>query len=107
MPPASPAPGPGGRSANHRTSELVKPFGELPGPVRVHGTLAVIRAFAPQLAEHERSAILNVLSVLSWLSFPDSGAYCAAKAEIIADEISKQVLAGLSAGVAGLYPQVA
>jgi len=129
------------------------------------GTLAVTRAFAPQLAEHDESAILNILSVLSWLSFPAVGAYCAAKSaawsltnslrqelaaqgtrvsslhvgfmdtdmaagvdapkadpaqvakfaldgivagdvEIIADEITKQVLAGLSAGVAGLYPQV-
>jgi NAD(P)-dependent dehydrogenase (short-subunit alcohol dehydrogenase family) len=43
------------------------------------GTLAVTRAFAPQLAEHESSAVLNVLSVLSWLSVPRSGAYCAAK----------------------------
>ncbi len=131
-----------------------------------HGTLAVTRAFAPQLAEHEQSAILNVLSVLSWVSLPNISAYCAAKAaewsltnalraelapqgtrvsslhvgymdtdlarhvtepksdpadiarialdgieageaEIVADEISKQVLAGLSAGVRGLYPQVA
>jgi hypothetical protein len=30
-----------------------------------------------------------------------------AAGRIIADEISKQVLAGLSAGVRGLYPQVA
>ena len=103
---------------------------------------------------------------MSWVSLPDIGAYCAAKAaewsltnalraelaaqgtrvsslhvgymdtdlarrvtepksdpadiarialdgieagetEIVADEISKQVLAGLSAGVRGLYPQVA
>jgi NAD(P)-dependent dehydrogenase (short-subunit alcohol dehydrogenase family) len=130
------------------------------------GTLAVIRAFAPQLAEQGQSAVLNILSALSWVSFPTSGAYCAAKsaewsltnalrqelatqgtrvsalhvgymdtdmtrgvtapksdpadiakiaidgvvagaAEIIADEVSKQVLAGLSAGVAGLYPQLA
>ena len=130
------------------------------------GTLAVTRAFAPQLAAQGASAVLNVLSVLSWLSLPQSGAYCAAKsaewsltnalrqelasqgtrvsslhvgymdtdmarnvdapkadpadiawmaldgieageAEIVADEISKQVLAGLSAGVRGLYPQVA
>jgi NAD(P)-dependent dehydrogenase (short-subunit alcohol dehydrogenase family) len=130
------------------------------------GTLAVTRAFAPQLAEHEQSAVLNILSVLSWVSFPDIGAYCAAKAaewsltnalraelarqgtrvsslhvgymdtdlarhvtdpksdpadiarialdgivagetEIVADEISKRVLAGLSSGVRGLYPQVA
>src|SRR5215472_4040217 len=45
-----------------------------------HGTLAVTRAFAPQLAEHEQSAILNVLSVLSWLNMSQIGAYCAAKA---------------------------
>jgi hypothetical protein len=31
----------------------------------------------------------------------------AGDAEIIADEISRQVLAGLSSGVAGLYPQLA
>jgi NAD(P)-dependent dehydrogenase (short-subunit alcohol dehydrogenase family) len=43
------------------------------------GTLAVTRAFAPQLAEHEHAAVLNILSALSWLSFPRSGAYCAAK----------------------------
>jgi NAD(P)-dependent dehydrogenase (short-subunit alcohol dehydrogenase family) len=130
------------------------------------GTLVVIRAFAPQLAAQENSAVLNILSALSWLTFPGIGAYCAAKsaewsltnalrlelapqgtrvsslhvgymdtdmtrdvdapksdpaviaklavdgiaagdAEIIADEVSRQVQAGLSSGVAGLYPQVA
>jgi NAD(P)-dependent dehydrogenase (short-subunit alcohol dehydrogenase family) len=130
------------------------------------GTLAVSRAFAPRLAEHEQSAILNILSALSWFSMPRSGAYCAAKsaawsltnalrqelaaqrtrvsalhvgymdtdmtkgidaaksdpadiariaidgieagqAEIIADEVSRTVLAGLSGGVAALYPEVA
>ena len=130
------------------------------------GTLSVIRAFAPQLGAHEGSAVLNILSGLSWISFPQAGAYCAAKsaewsltnalrqelapqgtrvsalhvgymntdmtrrldvpksdpaavaklaidgiaagdAEIIADEASRRVLARLSAGVAGLYPQVA
>ena len=130
------------------------------------GTLAVTRAFAPQLTGHDEAAVLNVLSVLSWLSIPRSGAYCAAKSaewsltnalrlelapegtrvaalhvgymdtdmtrhlnvpksnpadiaklaidaidagdtEIVADEVSSQVLAKLSAGVAGLYPQTA
>jgi NAD(P)-dependent dehydrogenase (short-subunit alcohol dehydrogenase family) len=130
------------------------------------GTLAVTRAFAPLLARQEKSAVLNILSVLSWVSFPGSGAYCAAKSaewsltnalrqelagqgtrvsalhvgymdtdmaravtaaksdpaeiarqaldgieagdtEIIADEVSKHALAGLSGGVAALYPQVA
>ena len=109
--------------------------------------------------------MLNILSVLSWVSFPGSGAYCAAKSaewsltnalrselaergvrvsalhvgymdtdmardvtapkvdpsviaglavdgiasgsyEIIADETSRRVLAGLSGGVAALYPQL-
>jgi NAD(P)-dependent dehydrogenase (short-subunit alcohol dehydrogenase family) len=130
------------------------------------GTLAVIRAFAPQLAAQDSSAVLNILSALSWLTFPGTGAYCAAKsaewsltnalrlelapqgtrvsslhvgymdtdmtrnvdapksdpaviaklaiagleagdAEILADEVSRRVQAGLASGVAGLYPQVA
>ena len=130
------------------------------------GTLAVTRAFAPHLAGQRSSAVLNVLSVLSWLSMPRSGAYCAAKsaewsltnalrqelaaqgtrvsalhvgwmdtdmirhldvpktdpaviaklaidgieagdAEIIADDTSRRVLAGLSGGVPALYPEFA
>jgi NAD(P)-dependent dehydrogenase (short-subunit alcohol dehydrogenase family) len=130
------------------------------------GTLAVIRAFAPQLAAQQDSAILNILSALSWVSFPQTAAYCAAKsaewsltnalrlelapqgtrvsslhvgymdtdmaknvdapksdpaviakiavdgieagdAEIIADEVSRRVQAGLAGGVSALYPQVA
>jgi NAD(P)-dependent dehydrogenase (short-subunit alcohol dehydrogenase family) len=43
------------------------------------GTLAVTRAFAPQLGEHGQGAVLNILSALSWVAFPRSGAYCAAK----------------------------
>lgn len=43
------------------------------------GTLAVVRAFAPQLAAGGGGAVLNVLSVLSWVSLPNSGAYSAAK----------------------------
>jgi NAD(P)-dependent dehydrogenase (short-subunit alcohol dehydrogenase family) len=130
------------------------------------GTLAVIRAFAPQLAAQQDSAILNILSALSWVSFPQTAAYCAAKsaewsltnalrlelaaqgtrvsslhvgymdtdmarnvdapksdpaviakiavdgieagdAEIIADDVSRRVQAGLAGGVSALYPQVA
>src|SRR3984957_13986400 len=44
------------------------------------GTLAVTREFAPQLAAAGGGAVLNVLSVLSWVSFPAVGAYSAAKA---------------------------
>lgn len=134
--------------------------------VHVFGTLAVTRAFAPRIAANGGGTILNVLSVLSWLSFPHYGAYCAAKsaewsmtnalraqlaeqgirvsglhvgymdtdmvadvtapksapadiariavdgleadlAEILADDVSRQVQAGLAGGVAALYPQLA
>jgi NAD(P)-dependent dehydrogenase (short-subunit alcohol dehydrogenase family) len=130
------------------------------------GTLSVVRAFAPKIAASGGGSILNILSVLSWVSFPAVGAYCAAKSaewsltnavrpelaeqniriaglhvgymdtdmaasvsgpkanpadiaeialdgiescavEIVADETSRQVLAGLSGGVAALYPQFA
>src|SRR5204862_5497078 len=43
------------------------------------GTLTASRAFAPQIAANGGGAILTVLSGLSWVSFPDAGAYCAAK----------------------------
>lgn len=130
------------------------------------GTLSVTRAFAPQLSQHDQSAVLNVLSVRSWISFPADGAYCAGKSaawsltnalrqelaeqgtrvaalhvgymdtdmarnvdapkadpadiarialdgiagdayEIIADDTTREVMAGLSAGVGALYPQFA
>jgi NAD(P)-dependent dehydrogenase (short-subunit alcohol dehydrogenase family) len=44
------------------------------------GTLAVTRAFAPIVAANGGGAVLNVLSVLSWIHLPSSGAYNAAKA---------------------------
>jgi NAD(P)-dependent dehydrogenase (short-subunit alcohol dehydrogenase family) len=44
------------------------------------GTLNVIRAFAPIIERNGGGSILNVLSVLSWLHPPTSGAYSAAKA---------------------------
>lgn len=130
-----------------------------------YGTLSVVRAFAPQIAAGGGGAILNILSALSWFSFPDVGAYCAAKSaqwsltnslrvqladqgirvaglhvggmdtdmsrdldgpkttpadvarlaadglaegayEIVVDDVSRQVLSGLSGGVAALYPQL-
>jgi NAD(P)-dependent dehydrogenase (short-subunit alcohol dehydrogenase family) len=128
------------------------------------GTLSVVRAFLPQV-ERAGGTIVNVLSVLSWVTFPGTGAYSAAKSaawsmtnalraelaprgvtvaglhvgymdtdmtedvaapksdpaeiariavdaieadsvEIVADEISRQVQAGLAGGVAALYPQL-
>lgn len=129
------------------------------------GTLSVVRAFAPGIAANGGGTILNILSALSWISFPQVGAYSAAKAaewsmtnalrtqladrgvrvaglhvgymdtdmaagvsgpksdpaeiartavdgieadryEIVADDTSRRVLAGLSGGVAALYPDL-
>jgi NAD(P)-dependent dehydrogenase (short-subunit alcohol dehydrogenase family) len=44
------------------------------------GPLAISRAFAPILAAHGGGAIVNVLSVLSWVSLPQSAGYSASKA---------------------------
>ncbi|WP_406045282.1 SDR family oxidoreductase [Micromonospora sp. NBC_00898] len=129
------------------------------------GTLSVVRAFAPTIAANGGGTILNILSALSWVSFPQTGAYSAAKSaewsmtnalrtqladrgvrvaglhvgymdtdmtagvtapksdpaeiariavdgieadryEIVTDDTSRQVQAGLAGGVAALYPQL-
>jgi NAD(P)-dependent dehydrogenase (short-subunit alcohol dehydrogenase family) len=43
------------------------------------GTLSVVRAFAPKITANGGGSILNILSVLAWVTFPDVGAYSAAK----------------------------
>ncbi|MGY1772484.1 SDR family oxidoreductase [Blastococcus sp. SYSU D00813] len=147
-----------------RTDLLTGDWAAIEAELGVHylGSLAVTRAFLPQL-ETAHGTVLNVLSALSWLSFPGTGAYCAAKSaawsmtnslraslaprgvrvsalhvgymdtdmtagveapksdpadvartavdglvagdpEIVADEVSRRVQAGLSGGVAALYP---
>ncbi|HTW08788.1 MAG TPA: SDR family oxidoreductase [Acidimicrobiales bacterium] len=43
------------------------------------GPVAVARSFAPILAANGGGALVNVLSVLSWVSFPEAGGYSAAK----------------------------
>lgn len=44
------------------------------------GTLAMCRAFAPVLARNGGGALVNVLSVASWMNVPMMGTYCASKA---------------------------
>ena len=46
----------------------------------VYGPLALSHAFAPTLAANGGGAIINVLSVLSWISMPTTAIYCASKA---------------------------
>lgn len=44
------------------------------------GTLAMSRAFAPVLARNGGGALVNVLSVLSWVNLPGTALYSASKA---------------------------
>lgn len=44
------------------------------------GPLLLSRAFAPVLAKNGGGAIVNVLSILSWVAVPDGGTYSASKA---------------------------
>ncbi|WP_194917168.1 SDR family oxidoreductase [Catenulispora rubra] len=68
------------------------------------GTLAVTRAFAPQLGAHEESYVLNILSVLSWFNAPHLGGYSASKsAEWSLTNALRQELAGQGTKVAGLH----
>src|SRR5579885_1018352 len=48
--------------------------------VNYFGPVAVSRSFAPVLANNGGGALVNVLSVLSWVTFPQVGGYSAAKA---------------------------
>jgi NAD(P)-dependent dehydrogenase (short-subunit alcohol dehydrogenase family) len=47
--------------------------------VNYFGTLSICRAFAPVLAQNGGGAVVNVLSVASWLAMPFNGSYCASK----------------------------
>jgi NAD(P)-dependent dehydrogenase (short-subunit alcohol dehydrogenase family) len=152
------------RSTNLLTGDLDGAHQEL--NTNYFGTLSAIRAFAPVIEGNGGGGILNVLSVLSWLSLPDLSGYCASKSaawsmtnavrvelagrgivvtalhvglmetdmaakldgpksnpadvaalavdgvaagayEVLADDTSRGVQAGLAKGVAGIYPQFA
>jgi NAD(P)-dependent dehydrogenase (short-subunit alcohol dehydrogenase family) len=44
------------------------------------GTLAMCRAFAGVLGRNGGGALVNMLSVVSWFTYPPSGSQCASKA---------------------------
>jgi NAD(P)-dependent dehydrogenase (short-subunit alcohol dehydrogenase family) len=68
------------------------------------GTLSVIRTFTPIIEANGGGTILNVLSVLSWVHIPASGAYSAAKAaEWAMTNAVRQELAPKGIRVAGLH----
>jgi NAD(P)-dependent dehydrogenase (short-subunit alcohol dehydrogenase family) len=75
---------------------LTGPLDDIREQMETHyfGTLAVTRAFVPYLRANAPAAILNVLSVLSWVHPANFGAYSAAKAaewaqtDVVRDELA-------------------
>lgn len=60
---------------------LTGDLGDLQLEIDTHyfGSLSMIRAFAPGITANGGGTILNILSVLSWISLPTVGGYSAAK----------------------------
>jgi len=89
-----------------RSSLMTGPIADIRLEMDTHyfGSLLVTRAFAPQLAQADGSAVLNILSVLAWISFPASGAYCAAKSAAWSmTNALRQELASSGTRVSGLH----
>lgn len=89
-----------------RASLLSGPIEDVRLEMETHyfGTLNVTRTFAPTIENNGGGAILNVLSVLSWLHFPAAGAYSAAKAAAWAlTDAIREELAPRGIHVAGLH----
>jgi NAD(P)-dependent dehydrogenase (short-subunit alcohol dehydrogenase family) len=64
--------------------------------VNYFGTWAVARAFAPVLARNGGGALVNMLSVASWVAELTMDALLRDQAEVLADEQSRSVKAALS-----------
>lgn len=68
------------------------------------GSLDVVRAFAPVLTANGGGAVLNVLSALSWVHYPNYGGYSAAKAaEWAMTNVVRQELAPRGVTVTALH----
>jgi NAD(P)-dependent dehydrogenase (short-subunit alcohol dehydrogenase family) len=89
-----------------KSSLLTGPMDDVRLEMETHyfGTLSVSRAFAPIIEANGGGAILNVLSVLSWLHAPAFGAYSATKAASWAmTDALRQELAPRGVHVAALH----
>ncbi len=85
---------------------LEGPMDAIRGAMESHyfGTLNVTRAFAPHLKANAPAAILNILSVLSWLHPAGVGAYCGAKAALWAQtDAVRDELSGAGVTVTALH----
>ncbi|MFF7209525.1 SDR family oxidoreductase [Streptomyces sp. NPDC008238] len=68
------------------------------------GSLGVTRGFAPVIAANGGGAVLNVLSILSWIHLPGYGGYSAAKAaELAMTNVVRRELAPSGIDVTALH----
>jgi short-subunit dehydrogenase len=73
--------------------------------VNFYGMLATTRAFLPALERSSRSALVNVLSVVSFASMPALGGYSAAKAAAFSiTQALRGELANKAVGVHAVFP---
>ncbi|MDM7989459.1 SDR family oxidoreductase [Arthrobacter sp. zg-Y877] len=88
------------------TNLLTGDIGRIRAEMDTHfwGTLEMTRAFAPVLGSNGGGAILNVMSLLSFRSYPGNGAYAAAKAaEWQLTNSTRLELAGQGTHVIGVH----
>lgn len=72
--------------------------------VNVFGVLAMMRAFAPILAKNGGGAIANMLSVVSWFTFPFNATYCVSKhAALAVTDAARIELRSQGTHVVGVY----
>ena len=72
--------------------------------VNVFGTLNMVRAFAPILAVSGGGAIVNVLSITSWITSPFIATYSASKhAELVVTNAARIQLKAQGTQVLGIY----
>jgi len=73
--------------------------------VNFFGTFAVTQAFAPVLAKNGGGAIVNLNSVVSFVSFPILASYSASKAATHSlTQVARAMLRGQNTQVFGVYP---
>lgn len=68
------------------------------------GSLAMSRAFVPILAANGGGGLINILSILSWISLPGAATYCASKSATWSlTNGLRQELAGQGTQVMGVH----
>lgn len=75
--------------------------------VNYFGTLNMVRSFSASMKARRTGLIVNILTVLSYVSLPTMGSYCASKSALLAlTQSVRAELAPFNVGVCGVFPSV-